>query len=886
MAILERNRRCDLRLALALLFFFLAASSSLSLSLLRRPTGDTLIGLLPVRVWTSDLLHAVDLPLWFPYARYDFHLTTLHLVSHYGNPIGLALAALFRYDVWTLAVENILWRVVGLAGAYLFAHRHVRSPLGAAVVGSCYVGSGIVVASLGIGTWFAGLMCTPWLFLGIDHAVFVRGWGAWCRGTGILALSGSLLVLSGGPFTWITAPFLLAPYALWSGLRSRASLLRLMAAAALGCALAVGMLALFISETFAFPLFGSEVRNTISTQLGVLPLSNLFGFWLANPSYAPSLKPDILVPLYRPIYVGLLPALLLCARLAPWHRPMWRHLRPLVLSGGVLIGLLIAVLNTPILSLPGISLRRDEAAMLGFSLIAIGVFPGRMGRWERVDIALLLTTLACVVAATPNPIGDWLRTSVPPFSIIRWNYAYLWVTGLTLPLLAWRAGEQFLENQRPILPVPEARLRAWAPAWLPVLGLLVAASLFVRSGGGPEVDSIVGPLAGWPADRVGTVFLLWQMALVLVAVVGRRLYLSIERGQGNLARWIAGGALFLLTATLLAGRFAYGNMAFSHGYNALPAGGQHILDIALQLTVLTGVAIAVLHARSWQGIMRGAAIVAVFDISLAGARYLSDDGRYVAWEHGPASVPVARPFDFTGTQRLPRDTQTFGSYQDLGIRDPSLLRAPDMFIWPGIAPHVAELDRQIGEPSIFHTFGHFPASWRAGERSNDVIVGPDQFRAGSLSEVHTGADARVPVCPARQMSTVEGPSATVTQLLSSIVTVDVVADCERLLVYTDSWAPGWQARIDGQPAPVLRVDGAIRGVIVPAGQHALEWRYRPVHLVPLLTLMGACALLSIALVAAPMLDRFQRRRIGAATNKGAASAAGVADQPAWAINVS
>ncbi|MEM7205301.1 MAG: hypothetical protein AAF628_33910 [Planctomycetota bacterium] len=47
------------------------------------------------------------------------------------------------------------------------------------------------------------------------------------------------------------------------------------------------------------------------------------------------------------------------------------------------------------------------------------------------------------------------------------------------------------------------------------------------------------------------------------------------------------------------------------------------------------------------------------------------------------------------------------------------------------------------------------------------------------------------------------------------------------LVLADTWLPGWSAEVDGQPRPVLRVNGFLRAVPVPAGTVRVELRYAP-----------------------------------------------------------
>ena len=46
-----------------------------------------------------------------------------------------------------------------------------------------------------------------------------------------------------------------------------------------------------------------------------------------------------------------------------------------------------------------------------------------------------------------------------------------------------------------------------------------------------------------------------------------------------------------------------------------------------------------------------------------------------------------------------------------------------------------------------------------------------------------------------------------------------------LLVVSEIYHPNWRATVDGEPAPVYRVDVAMRGVEVPAGRHEVRFRY-------------------------------------------------------------
>jgi hypothetical protein len=81
------------------------------------------------------------------------------------------------------------------------------------------------------------------------------------------------------------------------------------------------------------------------------------------------------------------------------------------------------------------------------------------------------------------------------------------------------------------------------------------------------------------------------------------------------------------------------------------------------------------------------------------------------------------------------------------------------------------------------------------------------------------------------------------------IRIQATAARPALLAVAESLAPGWQATLDGQPVDILRTNYLSQGVVVPAGQHTVEFQYQPVWLTyggPL-SLLGGLGLLGLAL---------------------------------------
>ena len=51
-----------------------------------------------------------------------------------------------------------------------------------------------------------------------------------------------------------------------------------------------------------------------------------------------------------------------------------------------------------------------------------------------------------------------------------------------------------------------------------------------------------------------------------------------------------------------------------------------------------------------------------------------------------------------------------------------------------------------------------------------------------------------------------------------------------LVILSETHYPGWQAKVDGQAAPVLRAYYILRAVPVPAGEHTVELEFHPASL--------------------------------------------------------
>jgi hypothetical protein len=83
--------------------------------------------------------------------------------------------------------------------------------------------------------------------------------------------------------------------------------------------------------------------------------------------------------------------------------------------------------------------------------------------------------------------------------------------------------------------------------------------------------------------------------------------------------------------------------------------------------------------------------------------------------------------------------------------------------------------------------------------------------------------------------------------------LDVAAGSSGLLVVSQPYYPGWQARVDGERRAVQQVDYLLQGVALEAGSHRVELDFRPSPLP---------ALASVAVLLGCLAAAFVHRRSG------------------------
>jgi hypothetical protein len=187
----------------------------------------------------------------------------------------------------------------------------------------------------------------------------------------------------------------------------------------------------------------------------------------------------------------------------------------------------------------------------------------------------------------------------------------------------------------------------------------------------------------------------------------------------------------------------------------------------------------------------------------------------VANAQGYAPIVVATYDDFV-TGLRPAETCPSFEHASLDTSDDALLR-------------------QLSVTQVVQSKGTIRAISDSGPRAWWVGVA---FPAASSAQAIQ--QARSPKFDPYRAVVIEGPApdsaspgagtATITVYTPQAVTIQAQSNAQGYIVLNDVWYPGWEATVNGQPAPLYRANGTFRAVPVPAGSATVQMTFHSTYL--------------------------------------------------------
>lgn len=443
--------------------------------------------------------------------------------------------------------------------------------------------------------------------------------------------------------------------------------------------------------------------------------------------------------------------------------------------------------------------RTFYAGAVALLLAVVGLVSA--GGWRRKAPFAVLGALGLAIPLHAPGLW-WLVTHLPAFELVQ-NQRLHFVFAFAVAVLSAFGLQAVLD--RPT----EERHRLAVPLGAVLLGLLAFALVDLGDVGSVVDHFLSGDdvVAGALAQTSIVWFLLFATATGAALLVARR-------WPGRVA--VCAAALVLL-ATLDA-------LHFSHGY-------QPMAPAAKMIPPRTP-AIDYLVARADEGRITGIQNTLINDWS---STYGLSDIRgydppfptqryYRLWLAATPEQLDWQPFNMTALD--PSTVKVAGA---LGAR--YAVAPPDTESPPRDDPALRSVERVYDgeDATIFRLSGAAPRVLVASR----VLLAEDegQARGTLLSEDfdvretavveqgEPGAAALAAAAPVRGTVRIEEEA-------NARVTLSADLEQRGLVVLNDHFTAGWSVRVDGEERPAVRVNDVMRGVVVPAGRHEVEWSYR------------------------------------------------------------
>ena len=434
---------------------------------------------------------------------------------------------------------------------------------------------------------------------------------------------------------------------------------------------------------------------------------------------------------------------------------------------------------------------------------------------------------------------------------------------------------------------------------LVMLGFGLLAALGDRTPFGRLVYAIVpmsGAFRAWARD-----LLLVDVAVACLAVLGMREVSALPRV------WISRLAIGTVAVALVI-RFI--PLVTDLG-GAIPDGGAGAAAVGIPIVLLLATlgAIALVPVRRQAGIVLLIVVCAIDMVTFTlSSPWRVADGRDPALArsyYGDGPPMFGLPADAPGgVDRWVSDTYVFrmvSAVKDIqGINGYDPLLQTDFaetaggFVYDGYPrrgdmwgagwlPDVLRVTTLVAAPSVqpdasWQRDGEVPGTqfvrWTRVPRLDEAyLVGDVRFESldtvrerlrsddtDLLETVYVDTDQPDPHPDVFAGRTTPGPAGTVPEMsMDGGGSGRYVVDAERpaVLVVSYGWLDGWQATVDGKDVPLVRANGLVLGVPVPAGHHEVRFRFVPPGLRLGLLLAGlAC----VSILTPWAIGRWRRRR--------------------------
>lgn len=840
-----------LSLGLVLLFFWKIAFTNLILA-----RGDTFLYFYPYWDYRAQNLLAGHLPLWNPFlfmgapflanSQAGVLYPLNWPLSYFSAPVAVKLSIVFHV-------------IVAMIGAQLFARRTFGQSAGAALVSATlFALGGYLTAQVEHINQLQGLAWFPWLLL----SGAIRDWRLRLASRATLI---AFQILAGHTQSVFISLIGLAAYSLITTypFSLRKSLQSLISH-------------LFFPTLFALLLSAAQLLPTlelsgVSLRSGGLPWREALSF-----SFDPRLLGRALLPGYSHtlftefvVYVGV-------TGLALAAFGVQRSHRALVLLAWVLVGLGLAFglfnpLNIALAQIPPFNLFRVPARWLFLFAFGLAMLAGEgyetltrqppSQRW-RLWIGILplpFTPLAIgfVAPGETGPLGlpalvDWIGWLAPLGALALVLHVRAFDRWRPLALIAITTGELFIASHtlpfnQPTTPDAYTSVRPAMTQLLittnqsPSPRFLSMSALQFEPGDLAELKSALDPQLPPKAvfDAIVAIKhkevlspnlpLAWGIAAVDGFDGGilplrdyaefTQLFTGALSPDGRLRENITAAPdqrlLSLANARYLITDKA--NDAWIDGV---------FYDLQFTLTLAAGETFTLAHVPDFQATALGVvAASASGSVRVAGsdgaALHLPLTGNRISFPAPltPSLITLEGPLTLRGLSLIDERTSAFHT---LTLGRYRLVHSGDVKIYE----NVEVLPRAFVAPEAIIAADDEAA--RAHMRENDFDPARTVILAGS-PETETS----------KQAAGATAPRPAVRILEYSPERVRLTATGPGYLVLTDAFYPGWSATVDGEPVPILRADIMFRAILLPEGEHAIEFRYQPRSVTVGLWLSGA-----------------------------------------------